>query len=340
MVSIKDIASACKVSIATVSKALNNHRDVSEATRTLVQKKAKEMGYLPNSQARALKTNRTYNLGVLFAEKSRSGLKQDYFASILDSFKREADSMGYDITFISGNVASSKMTFLEHCMYRSVDGVLLACADDYSDERVTELIESPVPLVSVDYVPKKGCAVISDNYNGMKKLVNYALDMGHTKIAYICGDDSFVTEERLRSFRDTVRSRNIDVGERFIHRGVYHDPEKTELIVKSLLSAPMSDRPTCIFVPDDFAALGAYNAAEELGLSVPDDISIAGFDGITLSEILRPGLTTIRQDTESLGARAADKLIALIKNEIPDGSSVEIIGTKLVERGSISRLHL
>lgn len=340
MVSIKDIASACKVSVATVSKALNGHKDVSESTAKLVREKAKEMGYLPNSQARALKTNRTYNLGVLFAEKSQSGLKQDYFASILDSFKKRADSMGYDITFISGNVASSEMTFLEHCRYRNVDGVLVACVDDYDDKNVTELIESGIPLVSIDYVPKKGVAVASDNYNGMKKLVNYAADMGHKRIAYICGDDSFVTSERVRSFKETARSRNINIGEELIHRGVYRDPKKTEQIVKDILRAPTSERVSCIFVPDDFAALGAYYAAEELGLSVPDDISIAGFDGIMLSEIIKPRLTTVRQDTDKLGARAAERLVSLINKEETETGSVEIIDTKLIEGNSISRQTL
>lgn len=340
MVSIKDIASACKVSVATVSKALNGHKDVSEGTAKLVREKAKEMGYLPNSQARALKTNRTYNLGVLFAEKSKSGLKQDYFASILDSFKKRADSMGYDITFISGNVASSEMTFLEHCRYRSVDGVLLACVDDYDDKNLTELIESGLPLVSIDYVPKKGLSVVSDNYNGMRDLVNFAVDMGHRKIAYIYGDDSAVTLERIRSFRETMRSRDINIGEELLHRGVYRDPKKTEQIVKSILRTPMPERVTCIFVPDDFAALGAYYAAEELGLSVPDDISIAGFDGITLSEIIKPKLTTVRQDTDRLGARAAERLISLINKEDSDVGKAEVIKTELIKGNSISRQKL
>lgn len=338
MVSIKDIASACGVSIATVSKALNNHKDVSEKTRSAVQQKAKEMGYLPNSQARALKTNRTFNLGVLFAEKSASGLKQGHFASILDSFKNEAEKNGYDITFISGNIAASKMTYYEHCMYRSIDGVLLACADDYSDSRVIELIKSDIPLVSIDYVPEKRLAVVSDNYSGIRELVSYIADMGHTRIAYIYGDESEVTAMRIKGFTETMRSRNINIRDEFMVQGIYHDPRKTELLVKSLLSLPKEDRPTCIIVPDDFAALGAYNAAEELGLSVPDDISIAGYDGIMLSEVLRPKLTTVRQDTDRLGAEAAVKLIGLINKEISDDESAVIIECSLIKGGSVSRI--
>ena len=103
MVSMKDISVACGVSVATVSKALNNHTDIGEETRLHIKKVAKEMGYFPNSSARALKTNRTFNLVVLFADESRSGLTHDYFANVLDSFKLASEERGYDITFLNCN---------------------------------------------------------------------------------------------------------------------------------------------------------------------------------------------------------------------------------------------
>ena len=108
MVSLKDISVRCGVSVATVSKALNGHKDVSEATRERLMKAAKEMGYFPNSQARALKTNRTYNLGVMYLDEAGSGLTHEFFAKVLDSFKTTAEAAGYDITFINRDVASRK----------------------------------------------------------------------------------------------------------------------------------------------------------------------------------------------------------------------------------------
>ena len=115
MVSLKDISEACNVSVATVSKALNNQSDISEKTKARIQKVAKEMGYYPNSAAKALKTNRTWNLGVLFADEAQSGLTHDYFANVLDSFKRTAEQRGYDITFINCcKTRGNKMTYLEH----------------------------------------------------------------------------------------------------------------------------------------------------------------------------------------------------------------------------------
>ncbi len=337
MVSIKDIAAACGVSIATVSKALNNHKDVSETTKLTVQETAKKMGYFPNSQARALKTNRTYNLGVMFSERTNSGLTQDYFASVLDSFKKEAESQGYDITFISGNIAERNMTPYEHCMYRNVDGVVVVSVDDFIDKGTIELFESNVPIVSIDHMPEGRLSVVSDNEDGMRRLVEYITGRGHTKIAYIYGDSSDVTSIRLRSFKETLGRLNIEIRSEFLLQGRYHDTKCTELLVKKVLSC--SDRPTCIILPDDFAAIGAINALEELGLSVPDDISIAGYDGIVLSQVLKPRLTTIWQDTNRLGAEAAKRLIALIKKEISNDEPPLIIKGSLLEGASVKNLN-
>lgn len=336
MVSIKDIAAECGVSIATVSKALNNHRDVSEATRRTIQETAKKMGYFPNSQARALKTNRTYNLGVLFNERTNSGLTQNYFASVLDSFKKEAESAGYDITFISGNIGQRDMTPYEHCKYRNVDGVLVVSVDDFVDKGVLELFESTLPIVSIDHSHPGHLSVISDNEDGMRRLVEYIAGMGHKKIAYIYGDLSDVTTVRVNTFRDTLVRLNINVRSEFLLQGRYHDTKSTGLLVKKVMSC--SDRPTCIILPDDFAAVGALNALEELGLSVPEDVSIAGYDGIMLSQVLSPRLATIRQDTERLGSEAAKRLIALINKEITNDEPPLIIGGDLLEGASVKKL--
>lgn len=337
MVSIKDIASVCGVSIATVSKALNDHKDVSEATKALIRETAKKMGYLPNSQARALKTNRTYNLGVLFAERAQSGLTHSYFAAVLNSFKNEAEANGYDITFISHRIGQSSLTFYEHCISRNVDGVMVANVDDYTDQGISELLESSVPAVTLDHVSENNPAVISDNYQGMQCLADHIYKKGHRKIAYICGDESTVTLERIRSYKDALARLNIDFRSDYLLQGKYHDPKTTEELAKKLVK--MSDPPTCIILPDDFSAIGAYNAFEKLGMSVPDDISIVGFDGITLSQVLNPKLTTFRQDTEKLGAEAARQLISLIKKENTSNGSTVVVNGFLLEGMSVRDIN-
>lgn len=336
MVSIKDIASECGVSIATVSKALNNHKDVSESTKAYIRETAKRLGYLPNTQARALKTNRTYNLGVLFAERAKSGLTHSYFAAVLNSFKNEAEAHGYDITFISHQIGDNPLTFYEHCLSRNVDGVMVVNVDDYEDEGVTELLAGRVPTVTLDYKSENNPAVISDNYYGMQTLVKYICSKGHQKIAYIYGDTATVTATRLDSYKNTLESLNIKIRNDYLLQGKYHDPETTEKLAAQLVK--MSDPPTCIILPDDFSAIGALTAFEKLGLSVPDDISIVGYDGIMLSQVLNPKLTTFRQDTDKLGAEAAKQLIALIKKEITNNTDPVIVNGYLLEGLSVKEI--
>ncbi|MDI9509648.1 MAG: LacI family transcriptional regulator [Clostridiales bacterium] len=326
MVSIKDISIRCGVSVATVSKALNNHSDISETTKNHVLSVAKEMGYYPNLFARALKTNRTYNIGVLFIDEAQSGLTHEYFANVLDSFKVEAESHGYDITFINRHMGLRKMSYYEHSKYRGVDGVVIACID-FSDPDVLELIHSDLPVVTIDHVFDNRTAIISDNVKGMNDLISYIYEMGHRKIAYIHGADSSVTKNRVGSFYKTLNELGINVPDEYVKSGIFHDPDTTYRLTKELLS--LKDRPTCIVFPDDFSCIGGMNAIKELGLSIPDDISIAGYDGVLLSQVLNPKLTTLQQDTKSLGKKAAEKLIYLIEN--PKANIIE----RIVVKGNI-----
>ncbi|MCM1023115.1 MAG: LacI family transcriptional regulator [Prevotella sp.] len=337
MVSIKDIASECGVSIATVSKALNGHKDVSESTKAMIRGTAKKLGYLPNSQARALKTNRTYNLGVLFAERAQSGITHSHFAAVLNGFKNEAEANGYDITFISRQIGSTRMTYYEHCICRNVDGVVIVCADDFEDAEVTELLESSVPTVTIDYESPNSPAVLSNNEAGMRTLVEYAYSMGHRKIAYIYGDTSRVTEIRVKSYRDALESLNINVRDDYLVQGRYHDPASAEKLSEELVK--LGDPPTCVILPDDFSAIGALAAFERLGKRVPDDVSVMGYDGIILSGFLHPKLTTFRQDTDRIGAEAASRLIALIKKEIPADSPAVTVDGCLREGSSVGNIR-
>jgi DNA-binding LacI/PurR family transcriptional regulator len=337
MVSIKDIASACNVSIATVSKALNNHKDVSEATKIRISEAAKKMGYLPNSQARALKTNRTYNLGVLFTERAQSGLTHNYFGVVLDSLKKEAEFNGYDITFISQNIGDNRMTYYEHCIYRNVDGVVIVCAADYEDVGITELLNSNVPTVMIDYMADNTPSLVSDNVEGIATLVDYVYNKGHRKIAYIYGNPSRVSYLRLQSFKESLKRHKLDIRDEYLIEGDFHNPKLTESLTEKIMN--YRDPPTCIFLPDDFSAIGALNTFEKLGLSVPDDISVVGYDGIMLSQVINPRLTTYKQDAVRLGSEAAHRLISLIKKEISPDEEPYCVKGCLLEGLSVKDLN-
>lgn len=336
MTSLKDVAETCGVSVATVSKALNNHNDIGEKTRENIKRVAKEMGYLPNVAARALKTSRTFEIGVLFVDEAMSGLTHDYFSSVLDSFKRTAEQYGYDITFINCcRNRKGRMSYLEHCRYRGFDGVVLACID-FEDPEVIELVKSDIPLVTVDYVFNNRIAVLSDNVNGMKELLTYAYNMGHRRIAYIHGADSSVTQNRLSSFYKTAEELNLEIPKEYEKTAAYRDVMAAYKATNELLS--LSDAPTCILYPDDFAAFGGFNAMWERGLRVPEDVSLAGYDGIPVSSHLRPRLTTIKQDTIQIGHVAAVELIGLI--EKPKSTIIKqiVVPGALEEGGSIARI--
>lgn len=334
MVSMKDIAAKCGVSVATVSKSLNDHSDIGEETKKMIRDTAKQMGYFPNSSARALKTKRTYNIGVLFVDDSQSGLTHDYFANVLDSFKRYAEGHGYDITFINAQVRKN-MTYLEHSRYRGVDGVVIACVD-FSDKDVVDLIYSDLPVVTIDHVFDNRISVVSDNIGGMKDLTEYVIRCGHKKIAYIFGDDTAVTKNRVASFYNTLKQYDITPDESFVKASEYRNPSKAYEATKKLLR--LKNRPTCILYPDDYSAIGGLNAIKDVGLSVPDDISIAGYDGLYVSQIIDPKLTTIKQDTAEIGTIAARQLIRLIED--PKSTLIEkiVVPGKVLDGASVKNI--
>ena len=333
MVSMKNIAQRCGVSVATVSKALNGQPDIGEETRNRICAVAKEMGYMANSAARALKTNRTYNLGVLLVNEQRSGLNHEYFSSLLESFKAEAERHGYDITFINQKVGGRTTSYLQHCLYRGVDGVVIACID-FTDPSVWELVNSELPLVTIDHVFDNRMAVVSDNADGMEALVRYAYRKGHRKIAYLHGEDNAATRSRLAGFRSACGALGLEIPEEYIRGCVYHDPDRCARETKALLELPK--RPTCIIFPDDFSYIGGLNVLEEAGLRIPEDISAIGYDGIHLAKVLH--LTTYSQNTPELGRIAAERLISLV--EKPKNTNVEkiLVSGELLEGTSVKEI--
>ena len=334
-VTLKQIAEACNVSTATVSKALNYASDIGADTAKSIRQTAKNMGYFPNAAARSLKTNHSRNIGILFSLNNAIGLTHEYFAQILESFQLKVEKAGYDLTFISRNIGKTVMSYLEHSIYRNCDGIFIL-SKDCSDPSVVELTSSKIPLVTIDYV-FEGCgAVISDNANNMSKLVRFVYDRGHRKIAFISGEDTAVTRIRLASFHKTCSNLGLNIPDNYIIQGQYHSPEISAEATRRLYELP--DRPTCIMYPDDYSYIGGMNELEDLGLSIPEDISVTGFDGISLSKGLRPNLTTLRQDSELIGIKAAQLLVSAIESPSTYIPEHIVIPGNLWEGGTVKRL--
>ena len=315
MPSLKDIARICDVSVATVSKALNGQKDIGEATRKRICAVAEEMGYMANTVARALKTNRSYNLGMLFMDERRSGLGHEYFSTILEGFKAEAESHGYDITFINTHIGTQFKSYVQHCRNRGLDGVVIACVD-FTDPRILELADSGIPLVTIDHVFEGHTAILSDNINGVDTLVRYAYRKGHRKIAYLHGEDSAVTHGRLTGFCQACTELGLKIPSEYIIPCIYHDPDFCQEATRKLLQ--LQERPTCILFPDDFSFIGGHNALLEVGITVPHlnsgkrVISAMGYDGINLAHMMQ--LTTYTQNALEIGKTAAQQLIQSIEH--------------------------
>ena len=335
MVSLKDIAQKCGVSVATVSKALNGQQDIGEATRERVLAAAREMGYTANAMARALKTNRTYNIGILFADLQKSGFMHEYFASTLNSFRDEAERCGYDITFISCDVGHTNSSYLQHARYRRVDGMAIICADFY-DPMIQELVRSDVPVVTLDHAFDNRLAVLSDNMNGVEQLVRYAYARGHRRIAYIHGNPTTVTDRRLTGFYRACDALGLQVPEEYVIAGEYHEPVSCFKATEKLLA--LTPRPTCILFPDDYACIGGYNAISQAGLRIPEDISVVGYDGLSLARVISPKLTTWQQATGELGRTAAARLIERIERPRTTLPEHLVIGGSLFEGESVKQL--
>lgn len=339
MVSLKDIAEICNVSVSTVSKALNDKHDISADVKKEIQRVAKELNYIPNFMASTLKSKRTKNIGVVLMEKTGTNLMHEFFAKILNSFKDTVEERGYFLTFINGTFSPNRMSILEQCKYMSFDGVFLLCGDMDNPE-ICELMASNFPIVAIDHTDSNISSVLSNNYGDMKRLVEHMYIRGHRRIAYIHGNNSRVTRDRVNAYRDFMKEHQLQVPKEYLYVCSYRDYERSSALTKAVLALPK--RPTAILYPDDLTALGGLKTIDEAGLRVPHDISIAGYDGINMVNIIRPRITTIRQDTVSMGIQAGNKLInriefpqstygadtSVVDGILEPGESVSVISTR------------
>ncbi len=332
MVTIKDISKKCGVSPATVSKALNGYDDISEETIRLVRQTASELNYTPNAAARLLKTSISHNIGVLFVDDTMSGLTHEYFSYILNSVKEEAEISGYDITFISQKLGKRKMSFLQHCLYRNCDGVVIASVN-FDSKAVHELINSDVPVVTIDYAFDNVSSVLSDNVEGAYELTSYLLNMGHRKIGYIFGEQTSVTNKRLVGFNKALKEHGVSIPPEYMVQGRYHDAEVVREATARLMDLP--DPPTAIMFPDDISFLGGQAELTRRGLRIPEDISVCGYDGINLSGLLQPPLTTWHQDADRIGKESVRKLIETIEHRSTCAAEQIMVSGQLVSGSSV-----
>ncbi|BCZ47761.1 transcriptional regulator RbsR [Clostridium gelidum] len=337
MSTIYEIAKIAGVSPTTVSKVINNYPDVSDKTRARIQKILNDENFLPNSQAQFLSTKKTWTLGIVYFENLGVGLNHPFFSGVIESFKKQADEYGYSLLFGSKNDRLKNDTFLEYFKYRCVEAVAIICTDP-KDKETLELIESDFPIVVIDMFNKNTSTVTSDNVEGCNLAIKYLYDLGHRKIAHISGAnylDNWPSAIREECYIKEMNKLNLEILDGYIANGVNFDVSGGYTAMKELLK--LKDRPTAVFAAGDKIAIGAINAVKEAGLSVPDDISIIGFDDIEVARYITPKLTTIRQNCNEIGKTAVDLLVEQI-NQKAKLKINKIIPVELIERDSCKKI--
>ncbi|ABX81330.1 LacI family DNA-binding transcriptional regulator [Acholeplasma laidlawii] len=328
MVTIGEIARAAGVSISTVSKSLNGYKEISDQTRNRVKKIAEQMGYTPNAAAQSLVLKRANTIGIVY--EVESGLKNLFFAAVLESFRKHIQSKGYDILLLSNNT-ESKLDYLKHSHSKNVDAVLVISTDE-SYEAVKKLFNSDLAVLSLD--PKEAIhnTIYSDSYSAIRKSCNYLYELGHRKIAFINGSyQNFIGLERLRGYLDFMKEKGLEplyLKNRSNESYTFHEGYQT---MKALFEA--YGLPDAVCTVSDLMAMGAIQFFNNHGYHVPKDVSIIGFDDLDICEITTPQLTTIRQDYEEIGLRASEALIEMLDKHIRMLEPI-VIDTKIVVRDS------
>ena len=306
MVRLKDIAEVCGVSVATVSRALNGLTNENRERTAFICQTARDMGYYPNAAARTLKTSRSNNLGILYEDR----MNHEYFSSLFDELRREADAHGYDLTFL-GQGGFPESNYYEHARQRNLDGVIVVQAD-YDAAGIIRLATSSIPTVIIDHT-YDGCdCVTSDNRSSMDQIVRHVYARGHRRISFIQGEKGAVSRERLAGFYKACAELGIRVPVEYVREGHFHDPAGCTAFIRELLQ--MDEKPTCVLCPDDYSCLGALWLLESQGLRVPADISLVGYDGIRMSQMMTPRLTTYCQDTVQIAKEVFTLIIDAIEN--------------------------
>lgn len=334
MSTIYDIAQKTGYSASTVSKALNNYSNISEKAKNKINEVAKELNYIPNAGARSLMTRKTFLIGLLVYEDNYKAILHPHFAGILDSFKNYVETKGYDVLFVNSKHDGRNHTYYEHCRYRSVDGVFISIGDIQIEEQkiqIDELVKSEIPKVSVESVYDNTTTILSDNYNGAKKAMEYLGFLGHKNIAYVDVVLSGATgEARRKAYGDYMNQNGTEFSENSIYYSKGFVIKDGKDVANEILKRGFSNLPTAVFCLCDEIAIGLIEAFKNNGVRVPEDVSVIGFDDIQAAEYTQ--LTTIRQDRDSIGIQAGKNLIEAIEGE--SKAEIVLVETELVIRST------
>jgi LacI family transcriptional regulator len=330
-VTIDDIAAEAGVSIASVSRVLNQLDGVGAATRKRILAVIKRLNYYPNLQARGLAANKPNAIGIVITRGSQFAFSNPYYGETLKGIEsRTHESDQYLVFSFSGGDRDRNYTQMVH---QHLAAGLIVIGNRIGDPWLKEAVREKVPLVLIPGDPaQQGIPSVDfDNVDSAVKSVEHLIELGHRRIGLINGaPHSKYSVDRLKGYETALRKRGLPVRRRFVLPTDF-TPESTYHAMKTLLS--LSDRPTSVLIVNDHCTLGALKAAREMNCRVPEDISIVGSGDHQLSTMTSPPLTTIREPFYEIGREAADRLLRII-----DGNRLSetqlILPAELVVRSS------
>ncbi|MEU0877144.1 LacI family DNA-binding transcriptional regulator [Lentzea sp. NPDC005914] len=329
-VTIRDVAAHAGVSVATVSKVLNQRYGVAAETLARVQQVIKELGYEASLVAQSLRNHRTNVIGILVADI------EPFSTELLKGAADALRGTGFELVVYSAGGRTGDPQGWEHRYLTRLSGTLVDGAVLVTPAVDLEGLPG-TPVVAVD--PHTGRSplptVDSDNLHGGQLATEHLLELGHRRIALLTGrEDLKSAQQRETGYRRALAAAGVTVDESLIRRGDY-DHDIAAESARELLSGP--DRPTAVFAANDITAIATIETAGELGLRVPEDLSVVGFDNIPESALCTPPLTTVGQPIREMGRRAITLLVRLINGEQPDETHITL-GTELIVRHSARAL--
>jgi len=332
---LKDIAMLTGVSTATVSRVLNGKPGVKPETRDRIVKLIKQVDYMPDITARSMKTGKTYTIGMTVAD-----ITNPFYSEAVKTIEFQARKHNY--TLIVGNTGNSsemEETIIDAFQKRKVDGFIIA-STELRDRRVQNVIRAGYPTVLFHrrLENSKAHSICVNEERGVEIALTHLTELGHRRIGFVSGPRHFSTGiERLRAFIDLREKKGLDPGPYLIKEGGY-EKLKTREATEELLKLP--DPPTAIFAANDLMALQVLDLVLEKGLRVPEDISIMGFDDLSISSHNAIQLSTIDVQMNAGATMAIEKLINLIEGIHPANEAINIrLEPKLIVRrttGNIS----
>jgi LacI family transcriptional regulator len=326
-----DVARLAKVSRATVSYVLNKRSGrlpISPETVQRVREAARELKYEPDAMARALRLGNTKMIGVLVPD-----LRNPHFWQIVYGIEARAHRAGYDLLVLHSALSQKgENVCIRSLAHRKVDGLILMLSfTPLTKERVEELISASSAIVDMSEFGSPFDTVISNYEAGTRELMRHLIGLGHRRIGFIYGvANKSIGNDRLLPYHAVLEESGLPPDRGLVaYCGTSIDDGYEA--ARNLLAQP--DRPTALIVINDLLAIGAMRAAADMGIRIPEDLSVAGFDDIPLAGHLSPRLTTVHRDAERCGELAVELLLNRLKNPTL-AQQVREVGSSLIIRGS------